>query len=466
MSGAINFDNPRHRVSLPSPRTLELLGKQKAKRLIPEEEGELRGLFAHPDNPLAQSLVKNEYLASLGLSEMPDEDRERLRQIRAQAFRRQAQEETRTYPSEEKNSPADTAKAWTNELHVIHTMAKLASLSETSWSGSAKAVIDSVVADIPDNIAVYTKDTLGSMPKDEPAPLELYFLSRIRELPKFEDIKPEGALGVVEGMRCLRDKIRTKKFVLGVKEAIQRLDHDDSDEINMVDAGCGAIPIMAIYAALSSDKVRCTAIELNPNSAEVARQVVASFNLQDRIQVVQADATRFKPEKEIDFLISETMRSGLSTEPMVQIMSNLSRYVKPEGVILPNRVSIQTALVPLNDWTSPEGFVRIYGNLHHYVTPEWVQAVDYKPGDRLEDIQLSIPAEGRPPGSYLAMVTSEADIGNQRLTPYQSLITMPQILRDNKSDPMIFDVKGGDLHRGITVRYKLGEMLDGKAQLV
>ena len=466
MSDTINIDNPTRKVNLPSPRTLELLSKQKAESLIPDEEGELRGLFAHPDNPLAQSLVKNEYLASLGLSEMPDEDRERLRQIRAQAFRRQAQEETRTYPSEEKNSPADTAKAWTNELHVIHTMAKLASLSETSWSGSAKAVIDSVVADIPDNIAVYTKDTLGSMPKDEPAPLELYFLSRIRELPKFEDIKPEGALGVVEGMRCLRDRIRTKKFVLGVKEAIQRVDQQDKEEINMVDAGCGAIPIMAIYAALSSDKVRCTAIELNPNSVEIARQLVASFNLQERIQIVQGDATQFQPEKEVDFLISETMHSGLSAEPMVQIMSNLSRYVKPEGVILPSHVSVQTALIPLSDWTNPEGYARIYGNLHHYVKPEWVQAVDYKPGDGLEDIQLSIPTEGRPPGSYLAMVTSEVDIGSQKLAPYQSLITMPQILRDNKSDPMIFDVKGEDLHRVIAVRYKPGDMLDGKAQLV
>jgi len=466
MSDLINFDNPNRRINPPSPRTLELLGKKNTEKLPPEEEGELRGLFAHPDNPHAQGLVKNEYLSSLGLSEMSDEDRERLKQIRAEAFRRQAQGENREYPSEERISPADKARAWTNELHMLHTRAKLAGLSEPLWSGSAKSVIDTMIDETPDDISVYTKDTLGLMPKDEPAPLELYFLSIIRELPKFEDTKPEGTLGVVESMRCLRDRIRTKKFVLGVKEAVQKVDREDKEEINMVDAGCGAIPIMAIYAALSSDKVRCTAIELNPNSAEIARQLVASLNLQDRIQVVQGDATRFQPEREIDFLISETMHSGLSAEPMVQIMSNLSRYVKPEGVILPSHVSIQTALVPLSDWTSPEGFVRIYGNLHHYVKPKWAQAVDYKPGDRLDNIQLSIPTEVRPPGNYLAMVTSEVDIGSQKLTPYQSLITMPQILRDSKSDPMIFDIKDGDLHRGVDVRYKPGEMLDGKAQLV
>lgn len=466
MSDSENFDNLEYRVNLPSPRTLELLGKQKAGGLIPEEEGELRGLFAHPNNPQAQGLVKNEYLASLGLSEMSDEDREKLKKIRAEAFRRLAQEETRRYPSEERASPADTARAWTNELHTLYTRAKIASLSETSWSGPVKAVIDAMIEETPDDIPIYTKDTLASMPKDEPAPLELYFLSRIRELPQFEDIKPEGALGVVESMRCLRDRVKTKKFVLGVKETIQRIDQEDKEEINMVDAGCGAVPIMAIYAALSSDKVHCTAIELNPNSAEVARQLVASFNLQDRIQVVQGNATQFQPKGQIDFLISETMHSGLSTEPMVQIMSNLSRYVKPEGIILPNHVAVQTALVSLNDWTSPEGYVRIYGNLHHYVTPEWRQAIDYKPRDRLEEIQLSIPTKGRPRGSYLAMVTSEVDIGSQRLHPYQSLITMPQILRDSKADPMIFDVKDGDEHSGIMVRYKPGEMLDGKAQLV
>lgn len=463
MSDTKNFDNPERRINLPSPRTLELLGKQKAGGLAPEEEGELRGLFAHPDDPVAQGLVKTEHLADLRLSEMNPEDRERLKQIRAEAYRR-TQGENQRVRSESLQEGESRAGAWTDQLYALLTRAKIASLSEASWNGSPKLVIDAMIGEIPDHISIYTKDTLASMPKDEPTPLELYFLSRLQGSPRFEDTKMEGALPVMESILCLRDKIRTKKFMNGVNEAIQKLDKEDMKEITMVDAGCGTIPIMAIYAALSSEKVRCTAIELNPNSAEIARQLVASFNLQDRIQVVQGDATQFQPKEQIDLLVSETMHSGLTQEPMVEILSHLTQFVKPEGVSLPSRVTVQTALVPVDEWADPVGFVKIHGNLHHYVTPEWKPAIDYRPGDRLEEIQLAIPTQGRPSGSYLAMITSGVYIGSEELRPYESLITIPQVLRSDNSDPQIFNVKDRDT-RIISVRYKPGEMLNGKAHL-
>lgn len=456
-------DNFESRIPVPNPRVIELSQKKEREGLTPEEEGEMRGLFAHPDNPKAAELLKKEYLASQGIGEMSADEKERLRVIRAEKYAREHREERRVEPRGESAKPdeAKQAEASAAELAVLHTQAKIAAL-EGRFEGSPREVIDRIIQTIPDDITVYTKETLHLMPKDEPSELELYFLSKIQNLPDFrKDVKPEGALRVMESIRCLRDRIRTRKFLMGLDETIRNIDSSEKTEIEMCDAGTGAIPLLAIYAALSSEKVQCTAIELNPNSAAIARQVVEAFGLQDRIRVIETDATKFEPDRQFDLLISETMHSGLTAEPMVQIFSNLKKYVKKDGIALPNEVRVKAALVPLNEWTRPQGFVRIYGNLHHVVRPEWLEVVKYRPGEQLEEVAFEMPVETVPDGSYFVLVTSEVDIGSQRIDSYQSLITMPQFLRDEKSDPAIFDVKRDSGHKMIGVKYKPGEMLDG-----
>lgn len=451
-------------------RILELIKKKEREDLIPEEEGELRGLFAHLDDSEAAELVKIEHLALLGLREMSAEERERLRVIRAEMYHRKSREGLSCKSPQ--RGPKSKSGAEVNELYILHMKAKIASLSEKSWRGKPrKEVIDRMIETISDDITVYIKDVSPLMPKVEPTPLELYFLSkiRIRNLPYFEDIKPEGAFRVIRSVYCLRDRIRTKKFLFGIREEIQKLELAGKEEINICDAGCGAIPIMAIYAALCSKKVRCTALELNSHSAEIAKQIVEAFNLQDRIQVIQADATKFQPERKIDLLISETMNSGLSVEPMVQIMSHLSNYVKAKGVILPSRVTVQAALVPFEDWFSPKGYVIIYDHPYHYVIPEWKHIIDYRPGDRFDEVQFTIPIEGLSPGSYCILITSEVDIGSQHLQPHQSLITVPYVFRDSRdsgSNPQIFEIKGNEPYKAIHIQYRPGDILGGAASVI
>lgn len=175
----------------PSPRLLELQQKKQGG-LTPEEEGELRGLFAHPNNTEAQALVKFEYLASKDLAEMTADQKERLRVIRAEAWKTRSRiEQTledREVGSDNGKPKTDDGLAARTELDIIHTQAKIASLSG-KFEGEPKPTLDRLIAEIPDDITVYTKDTIGSMPKDEPADFELYFMSRIGDLPEFLDAK-------------------------------------------------------------------------------------------------------------------------------------------------------------------------------------------------------------------------------------------------------------------------------------
>ena len=390
------FDNLPSQPKAPNPRLLELNAKAKSPDgLTPHEEGERRGLFAHPDQPEAQRLLQKEYLSSLGLGEMSDKERERLRAIRAENYARRQREEPQIEPTrrteEDRDMSGDQAQARSHELQLLYTQAKLAALKE-HWQGDPKTIIDHMIDDMPDDVTVYTMDTLARMPKDEPKPLELYLLSHARTLPDFTDGKPEGALSVMESMRCLRDEVRTKKFLLGIREAIANLDASGVDVIRMCNAGTGAIPILAIYAALCSDKVKCDALELNPNAAQIAHEVVKEFGLQDRIHVRQADATKFEPDEPLDFLVSETMHSGLTAEPIVQILSNLQPHVKDSGITLPSRVNIQASLVSLADYASPNGkFVKIYGDMHPLTDQDWQEVASYSPGDNLDEISITIP---------------------------------------------------------------------------
>ena len=79
----------------------------------------------------------------------------------------------------------------------------------------------------------------------------------------------------------------------------------------------------------------------------------------------------------------------------------------------------------------------------------------------MKEIAFDVPVKDAPKGSYFVLVTSGVDIGSQRIDSYQSLITMPQFLRDAKSDPVIFDIKDSGGHDKISVKYEPGEMLDG-----
>jgi hypothetical protein len=325
----------------------------------------------------------------------------------------------------------------TAELSELHRKARSAWDSNPSWrSESPREVIDRFIEAVPDKAVIHLKGSPRPAPDSSTPALELYFLGQLADLLGFIDTTPTGLFSVLHSACFLCDRIRTKKFLLGVQEAVKRLEAQKDDEISVCDAGCGAIPIYAIYAALRSEKARCTALELNPHSVEIARRIVGRLGLADRIQVIEADATRYNPEHGIDLLVSETMNSGLTSEPLVQIMSNLSRYVPASGIILPSKVSVMAALVRLPIQLGK--YVMIHDDAHTYIEPDWKMAAEYVPGVRLDLIEVALTMRVSRPGDYTAFVISEVEIGAQKLGLYDSFITMPRFVVDADSARQVF----------------------------
>lgn len=310
--------------------------------------------------------------------------------------------------------------SYREDFGTYETRARL-ELAKSWVIGDPKSILDKLINEMPDSFQVSPKYE----PERRPSDIELYFLSK---LPKLLDMlrsdTPKGGLTAIESAYCLRDSTRTKKFLKGLSEALGMV--HSKDTVHLCDAGSGAIPIFAIYAALHSPRVSCTCLEINPNSAEISRVIVDTFRLQDRIKVVNADARSYEPDRPIDILISETMNHGLFDEPLVQIMSKLAPRSLTGIIRLPQTVEIKATVIPESEYKG-HGYVRTVTMPCPYVEQGWHTVFQYNAGDPITRISFPITANG--PGKNLLLISHEVQIGSYRLGIYESLMTLPKPFR-------------------------------------
>ena len=339
---------------------------------------------------------------------------------------------------------------------------------------------------IPGTIDLATFDKLISELLDKPitVSIEQSALYAKPEMPKLAallltccdvsniglDLKQsDGSLTVLEGIQCLNDQVRTKRFLESVAMSIDKL-AESKDQIHVVDAGCGAIPIFSIYAAMRSDKVHVTAIELNPNSLQIAQRLVNKLGLQNRITLVQGDATSYQPTEPIDLLVSETMHSGLTQEKIVPIMNNLVPKLNSDGIVLPGAVKVKIGLASIQTYDQANEMA-IFGNPHRYIIPDWKDQIEFKPGEDLQRICFELDTKDLTPGTYFVSVSSEVQLPAGNLGDFDSLITTPQIILEkgssfNNPNPWVLTLNKSDIGtKKVVVNYKPGDDSSGLAKL-
>src|SRR3989338_91659 len=352
------------------------------------------------------------------------------------------------------------------------------------WNNTSdiKQKINSFMANVPEK-TIYAERPLFLPDKSY---TELFFLSQIKDFPdkywEEEASCDNGNFYAINSISCLRDERRTKKFLAGLEESVQKLSKS-REEIHICDAGCGAIPIFSIYAALSSTKVRATGLELHHDSVEIATKLIHALGLENRVNIVEFDATKYEPDRQFDLLISETMGSALTREPFVQIMNNLASYVKSDGIILPNRVLVKVGTISVDDFFfGPTGYFKTGNLIGHYKRPDgmpipksqyviigddvacyhelnWNSVAEFQPGDELEKISFTVQNPADVSTDYLVILASEVDIGNQHLDLYDSFITIPQSLRYPEEVIKTLKYRRGP----IKVEYMPGEKIENIA---
>ncbi|MBI2634297.1 class I SAM-dependent methyltransferase, partial [Candidatus Peregrinibacteria bacterium] len=228
----------------------------------------------------------------------------------------------------------------------------------------------------------------------------VYYKCNVRELKKIlmcglkpdDFVSPEGRTGkgldMKSALACMNEEERTFGFAKALFADIESLEKK-KNEFEIVDAGCGPVPVFGILAALKSKKAKITCLEVDPASCKMAKAVVKKLGLHDRIEVKNADAEQYNHGKPIDLVVSETMYSGLTKEPLVQILDNLSGQVADGGAIIPRYVDV-FACVTSGDYCWDNN-----------IAVPFVWVVGYVPGNgKLPKIDVKIPLGNLMPGDY------------------------------------------------------------------
>ncbi len=233
---------------------------------------------------------------------------------------------------------------------------------------------------------------------------------------------------------CLTDFMRTRKFILGIKDAIEeKLKSSNGQPVTVIYAGTGPFaslitPLTTIYSPL---QLQVVLIEINPSSILCLKKIVKEFNMNAYvIEMIETDAAIWSLPQYIkpDIVISETMNNALQKEPQVSIVSNLLSQCSPDTVLIPELIKVEVCLLG-NTMENPEDILHLETLLSLDAetavkikdNPEQVAAIS-------QGIIVNIPE--LPPERFtrLALNTSILIFGQHRLGFNESGLTIPHVI--------------------------------------
>ena len=150
----------------------------------------------------------------------------------------------------------------------------------------------------------------------------------------------------------LRDKVRMNAYAEAIKKAVKR------DDI-VIDIGCGS-GILS-FLALKAGAKHVHAIEVEPNTLELARHLAKRNGLEKKITFHKGLSTNIKSLPKADLVISELFGSiGLNENLLAVVIDAKKRFLKPEGRLLPECIKCFVAPCENKWWAN---FSKELGNV-------------------------------------------------------------------------------------------------------
>jgi len=156
------------------------------------------------------------------------------------------------------------------------------------------------------------------------------------------------ALSSKHALDCLRDPLRTIRFIKGTYEAIKDVMLlYPNEKIELLYAGCGPVAPIAItlLSDFSPDELGITLLDINESSINSVKQIIQKLNLNLFFSNIhQTDATQYKfqKNKKLHIVLTETMDKGLTVEPQVRVTQNLAPQLVDGGILIPEKINIYT----------------------------------------------------------------------------------------------------------------------------
>lgn len=219
--------------------------------------------------------------------------------------------------------------------------------------------------------------------------------------------------------QCVLDEKRTAAFLRGASSAVAAArERFPGETIEVVYAGTGPLAPFVV-PLLPMSGVHFTLMDVDARSLRILHALLERLGLREHANIVHADATEYRHPAAIHVVVSETMQRSLASEPFVAIARNLRAQLVPGGIFVPERVTVDVALVDPDrerarwkgvDVAAP--YVRL------------ARIVDTTA--KLDPVIVSIPPTRTP--QWLALLTEIDVFANERLRAYDSGLTVPEIL--------------------------------------
>ncbi len=259
---------------------------------------------------------------------------------------------------------------------------------------------------------------------------------------------PTGkAIGTFWAAMCVKEIMRTKNFLRGIHKAIKTAQKRFPETpIHILYAGTGpfaalAIPLTALF---SPQEIKFTFLEINPESVRLLHNVIAALKLEEYInQIVICDAAEYKHDKNkpVHIIISETMQNALQKEPQVAITLNLLPLLPEKGILIPQNIKIEAALLdPKRNADRMIGTDDYDGKCFHTLDMIFELNKDsgYCNGSSFPEVQVDISQDLDAGYRELCLLTTIQVFEDVYLTHWQCSLNMPKkIMRlDQESTPV------------------------------
>lgn len=177
------------------------------------------------------------------------------------------------------------------------------------------------------------------------------------------------AVSIEHAAHCLKDIMRTTRFLRGIYQAINdRL--SDNGPVRVLYAGCGpyATLLTPLTSQFTSDQVQFTMMDINSESINSTQLLYEKLALTDYLEdCLVADATSpdLTLRGDYDIIISETMAQALKVECQVPLTRNMVKYLGLNGTFIPQMISVDAYLCGYEKESHPaEAPKVIVGNVY------------------------------------------------------------------------------------------------------
>jgi hypothetical protein len=256
---------------------------------------------------------------------------------------------------------------------------------------------------------------------------------------------PTGkAIGTVWAGMCVKEFLRTKKFIRGVFLGIKQVQEKfPNTRIHIIYAGAGpfATLLIPLTTVFSSEEVKFTFLEINQGSIKNLEKIIRIFGAEKYVEeIVQCDAAEYKADKTkpIHIVLTETMQNALKREPQVAITLNLAPQLVEGGILIPQHITVDAALIdPRRDM---ERIMGVEGADEDYCLQlnqifdlnKDTTTIEKSEGNFFSEIGIKIPKDIERRYKRLSLLTNIQVFEEENLTYMQCSLNLPYKVMDIK----------------------------------